>query len=322
MADRPGALEVAQQWLAAHSKSKHTHRKYEAQLQQFCEWASLAQTDLTTATSELVEGYLQDVARGKATLSVRNPGAPRSDGTVAVVRSVLRTLFDELVQAGLRPDNPVRNVRGTKAVAPSAASLSAEGVRWLEVRRAIIERAEARGLPRDPLWRAITVAELGSWCGLRRSELAAGRMCDLISLHQGWWIRVPRFGTGNPDLIEVPPPAMKAICAYRVSRGLVVFPAGSEEAVPLISRQTSEQPVNPWTVANALSELHLAEVLPEGSRPPSIVMLRRNVATEAIRAKIASHQLARHLRSSRLVDQVSALEAVDSIAPLLGRLAA
>jgi len=312
--------------LESHGNSKHTRRKYDAQLQQLCEWAILKEIDLISVTTNQIEEYLGDLARGQTTPSVRNPGVVRSQSTLLIARSVLCSLFEHLVEAGLRIDNPARRSALPKIDSPAAdLNITAQVpgmLRWLDVRQAVIDHAKARSDDRDPLLRAIAVAELASWSGLRRSELAAGTMGDFVSLDNRWWIKVRRFGSGQRDLIEVPQPAMDAVLAYRSSRGLSPLPEDSEHQMPLISRVRSEQAVNAWTVANSLNCLLVEGVVPADAKAPAIVVLRRAVATEALKADIATHQLARHLRSRKLVDQVAAqLEAVP-LSDALRRLAA
>ncbi len=310
MADQSSPVEVAQQWLDSHRTSRNTWRTYDAQLQQLCEWAFLKESDLVKLTAAQVEQYLVDLARGQATLSVRNPGVQRSESTLLVARSALRSLFDALMRAGVRPDNPARwavlprTERRTDG--PKDQGPADNAVRWLDVRQTVIHHAGANCTGRHPLYRAIAIAELASWSGLRRSELAGGTMGDFVSLHHRWWIRVRRFGSGDEELVEVAKPAMDAVRAYRTSRGLPNLPVAGEKNVPLISRAGAEHPVNAWTVAHSLGDLLLKGLVPVNAKAPAIVVLRRAVATEALKAKIAAHQLARHLRSRRLVDQVAA----------------
>jgi len=306
MSSSAGPLEIAQLWLQQHAKSTHTNRKYDAQFQQFCEWALLKGCTLETVQVRDIDEYLHDVANGRASARSQSTGIARSNATVQVARSVLRSLFDALIQGGIRTDNPAR--LAALPSRPHAAQIPRHEptVSWLETRKQIIAHARTSLRKRVSLWRAIAIAELATWSGLRRSELAAGSMADLIQIESRWWIQVRRFGDGATDLVEVPPAAMEAVTAYRTSRGLSSNPTRTETNVPLISSLHTERSVDPWTIAHSLSQLAIEEVLPRNARLQTIVAMRRTLASEAIKARLSADDVAHHLRSRRVVDQVSA----------------
>lgn len=326
MARGPGELAATQRWLEAHSASPHTRRKYEAQLQQLCEWLFLHDRTLTSAQTADLQAYLTDLARGELS-SIEGPKTSRSRATVLQTRSVVSSLFDFLVREGFSRTNPIS---GTAAPAVNDVLEPVErsrerppAVRWLDIRAGVIKRAREDETPRSPLRRALAIAELASWSGLRRSELAAATMSAFVKMHRKWWIRVPRFGRGDTDLVEVPKPVMNAVTLYRLCRDLPEFPSADEQSVPLIARLRSETPVNAWSIANALQDLlprAQGDVRP--SDAPTIVTLRREVASEALKAKITAHQLAHHMRSRTLVDQVGRELAWTAVGPALERLAA
>lgn len=326
MARTTGAFAATQRWLDAHSGSAHTRRKYDAQLQQLCEWLFLHDRTLANVQTADLQVYLTDLARGELS-SVEGQKTLRSRATIIQTRSVVSSLFEFLVREGFRRTNPVSGTATPMAhevLEPVRHStLRPPAVRWLDIRADVIGRARRDEIPRSPLRRALAVAELASWAGLRRSELAVATMDQFVQMHRQWWICVARFGRGDTDLVEVPKPAMEAVSLYRLCRDLPDLPSASERGVPLIARLRSETPVNAWSVANALQDLlpdAQGEVNTSGA--PTIIALRREVASEALKAKIAAHQLARHMRSRTLVDQVGVELSRDAVAPALERLAA
>lgn len=326
MAKRFKGLVAAQKWLTSHSGSVHTRRKYESQLQQFCEWLILRDLDFQSVSVANVEQYLLDYASGE----VRIIGArkTRSHRTLVHTRSVLSSLFDELEREEVRRSNPVRMAKLPLTSPVQGAELQDAAdqqsrLKWMEVRAEIIERARIDTTPRSPLRRAVAIAEMATWVGLRCSEMEVTTMADFQRKAGQWWLKVPRYGHGAEDEIEVPLAAMEAITLYRTSRGLTPLPGTRETSVPLVARLTSEVRVDAWTIGNALKDL-LSGLQGDGQdkRQPTIVALRREVAYMALKAKVSDHQLARHLRSKSLVDEVSRNLQGESIVPTLQRLAA
>lgn len=317
-------LAAARRWLLAHANSPHTRRKYDAQLQQLCEWLLVRGSGLAQASSADLQAYLTDFAAGALSNSKRS--APLSRASVTQARSVICSLFDSLVREGVRATNPAWATHLPSTAEPAAAPTLPAGssglLRWLDVRVEVLERARADATPRGSLRRAVVIAELASWSGLRRSELAAATMDDFVQMNRRWWIRMARFGHGDIDMVEVPQPAMQALSLYRACRGLAGLPAAHEGGVPLIVSTRSEQPVRPWTIAHALKELAATPNRMAAKSVPAIVALRREVASEALKARIVTHQLARHLRSKRLIDQVARALAPEPIAEDLERLVA
>lgn len=326
MAKRFRGLVAAQKWLDSHSGSAHTRRKYESQLQQFCEWLILRDMDFQSIDVADVEQYLYDYAAGE--VRVNGARKTRSRGTLAHTRSVLNSLFDELEREQVRRNNPVRMaklpltppVQGTELLDEAAQR---SRLKWMEVRTEVIERARVDTAPRSALRRAVAIAEMATWIGLRCSEMEVATMADFQRRSGQWWLKVPRYGHGAEDEIEVSLAAMEAIALYRTSRGLTPQPGARETSVPLIARLTSEVRVDAWTIGNALKDLLSGlQGDEQDKRQLTVVALRREIAYRALKAKVSDHQLARHLRSKSLVNEVSRNLQDESIVPSLQRLAA
>lgn len=304
MSQFEGALRAAQDWLQGYASSPHTQRKYESQLQQFCEWMLVRGYNFEIVDTAEVEQYLADIAQGRAVVDVRDAGRPRSQRTLDLTRSVLRSLFHELVRQGHCRYNPVDFVTRAKAE-PNGNHGPAPGLpAWLAVRESMLMRARADGTPRSALRRALAVAELAYWAGLRRSELAAAVMGDFLHIDKAWCLNLRRFGRGREDLVEVPMPAMDSLAEYRASRGLSRWPQPSENTVPLIARLRSEQPVEPWTIANTLKQLVTSAGAGAQAKPPAILDLRKELVAVALEAQVPPQDLARHVRSRNVVLQL------------------
>lgn len=322
MPTQVGPLNVAQAWLRKHSTSPHTKRKYEAQFQQFCEWLFLGGQDLLSVESGGLEEYFVQLAQGTLQASENVPPRARSPRTVQLSRSVLRSLFRELVAAGLRASNPM------DFVAPPAARPTAEpkplesSNDWIYRRQRFVDEATSQ---RDSIamLRALVVAEVAYWLGLRRSEIASAAMADFLARETGWVMKVRRFGSGNTDLIEVPDHVMRIVAEYRLARALEADPKTSEHDVPLIARLKSEKFVNSWTVANSLLLLEdNANDFSTRKRRQSIIVLRRELIQRSLEASIAGRKLSRHLRSAYAVQEVERTLLGGSLVADLERLAA
>jgi len=298
-----GPMEATQRWLQAH-RSTHTQRKYDSVIQQFCEWCLLHGRSLLDAQVCDVEEYLNDLQEGRLDARERSAGVPRAAGTMLLALSVLRSLFECLIEHGLRSSNPARQAAWTAKSSriPERQRESQTQLNWLEIREHVIAQARSSTRERDPLWRAIVIAEFATWAGLRRSELAAAAMGDFVLKQSRWKIRVHRFGHDKTEEIDLPSVTMEALGSYRASRGLPVRPLRAEIHVPLIARVRTERGVNSWTVANALARLALA--FPEAAEgsPPSIVAMRRAAAARALQAHVPQSDIGRHLRSRRIFE--------------------
>jgi site-specific recombinase XerD len=321
MASKGSSLEAAQRWVESHASSKHTCRKYESQLQQLCEWLLVRELDLVSVMPEQIAAYLVDVGAGRANSLAVNP-SPRSARTVTQTRSILRSLFKSLVLAGHRPSNPIDYLAALKVPDPVQQQNEPGPARWADIRSAVLLRTPSSRGERNAMVRAVAIAELAYWVGLRRSEMASCFMSDFVKGRSTWRLRVLRFGRGAPDILYVPSPAMRALSRYRMDRGLAAWPSAIEKDVPMISRLRSERPVDAWTVANALRTLDVDLSEPMGAIP-SMGDLRRELVVNALRVNaVPPHQLAAHIRSRQLVNEISDTLPLRSAGEALERLAA
>ncbi|MES2282510.1 MAG: hypothetical protein V4542_13945 [Pseudomonadota bacterium] len=322
MSMQSGPLNVAQAWLRKHSASPHTKRKYEAQFQQFCEWLFLGEQDLLSVQSSDLEGYFTQLAQGTLHLGGNVPPQVRLPRTVQLSRSVLRSLFRELVASGLRASNPMDFVASPAILSAAVAKPIESSNDWIYRRQRFVDEL---ALQREPIakLRALVVAEVAYWLGLRRSEIASAAMADFLVHDTGWAMKVRRFGSGDTDVIEVPDHVMRIVVEYRLARNLEANPQANENDVPLISRLKSERFVNPWTVANSLL---LLEDNPNGFAPKkkreSISVLKRELIQRSLEASISGGTLSKHLRSEYAVQQVERTLPQRSLVSELERLAA
>ena len=322
MPTQAGPLHVAQAWLHKHSTSAHTKRKYEAQFQQFCEWLFLGEQDLLSVESGDLEEYFVQVAQGTLQSSENMLPQARSPRTVQLSRSVLRSLFRELVASGLRAPNPMDFV-APPVTRPMAEPKQLESSNdWIYRRQRLVDEATSHHDSIAKL-RAVVIAEVAYWLGLRRSEIASAAMADFVVRDTGWVMKVRRFGSGETNLIEVPDHVMRIVVEYRLARDLEADPKTSEHDVPLIARLKSEKFVNPWTVANSLLLLEEgANDLSTKKRRQSIAVLRRELIQRSLEASISGGKLSKHLRSAYAVQQVERTLPSNSVIADLERLAA
>jgi len=320
MPSMQGALSAADEWVKGRAASPHTERKYRAELQQFCEWMLVRGHDFAGVTTREIDQYLSAVALGQAALDAPHPGRPRTQRTVTLTRSVLKSLFQELHRRGHCTDNPVDLAAHTQSPAPPGQTPRADLLGWAAVRPTMLARAAADSNPRNPLLRAVAIADLAYWAGLRRSELACAVMGDLVAADGTWWLSLRRFARGPADRIEVPPPAMQTLGLYRRGRGLGNFPESNERTVPLIARLRSEHPVQAWAIANALTQLRAAAPA-TNTKLPAIVDLRKELVARALDAKIDAQALAQHVRSKGAVEQLMKRMGANPIGAKLAELA-
>ena len=291
------AERVAQAWLNRHRAVFQTHRAYAREYRRLFDWSLARSTAPHECTSDEIDAYFVDYAAGKLPSRALPPeGPPKlpSAGTVERARSILRHLFWDFIAEGLIDRNPlvVPHKRSRSKLAPSESvvvpSWRIERGRWLR---------EMNVVPndRDPVVRAIAIAELAYWTGLRSSELAAARMADVQAVSNASEISVHRFGGATIENVVLPQPAFKALEWYRQSRGLPPQPTQSEVDVPLIARLRSELPVTAWTVRQALNALQMHKEERKQVLAPRD--LRNELVATALDNGIPADEIAAHARS-------------------------
>lgn len=306
------SVEVLMEWLGQYADVPHTYRAYYREFERLQTWFLLEELDFLTADTNDLTRYLDEFAAG-----LLHPGgdgerepARRGERTVACTRNALNRMFAALAAAGVRLDNPAVSLPRLHSVAPEKIDvrqthLAAE--RWREIRQAWNRLSEPEYGRRDPLWRAIVVAEWSYWTALHRSELASARMSDLRQTVDGWQIVVCRFGQRDAvDVVYVPPPAMDALLRYRISRGLQPAPQLHEADTPLIAKLRSDEAVTPWTIGQILRDaVRLAKIefmQTAATCELSNRALRRYLIVDGLQNNIPYHDLTTHVRSRYAVD--------------------
>lgn len=321
---KASGFKTSQVWLDKHSSSPHTRRKYEAQFELLHTWlVSVNKTLISVQAPDLAQ-YLGQLAQGTLTLGNSDVPKARSIKTVALTRSILRSLFAELVRSGLRRTNPIDLLPRiqTAIVAANDSLISLRTNNWIQHRSRLLETVTFDSKNRMALLRAIVIAELAYWVGLKRSEIAIARMGDFVLVKGAWSLRVKRFGTREVETIEVPQPAMQVISQYRLYRDLSASPTSAEVDIPVVSRLKSEKPLDPWTVANALHILDIQTNEGKEAVKTTIISLRRTLVVQALDANVSPLSLARHLRSKYAVTQMDSGRVTEPIHTALERLAA
>lgn len=181
--------------VAARTGSTRTPDEYERYVRRFL---ALLPSPLAAQTAHL---HAYAYAPGP---SGRTPSA----STVTVRLSALRSFYDFLRRAGMRPDNPADDVVRPKAAAPIPRGMSAD-----ELRRLLDVLPDADNGRRD---RAIIVTAVLT--GLRRREVLGLTRGQLDFRGDGVFFVIRAKG-GVMRHRELPPPAVAAIAAYWASRG-------------------------------------------------------------------------------------------------------
>ena len=262
--------------------------------------------DLLSVEASDLNEYLSQLAQGTLHLGEEPFEKPRLPRTVALTCSVLRSLFKEIVIAELRDSNPMDFVKKpTEETTKNEIEVSTSSNDWAYRRKLFVDTKTLRKDGNIALLRAVVIAELAFWVGLRRSEIATASMADFSLQESGWVIRVKRFGRQQVEFVEVPEPAMNAIFEYRIARNLNAPPNSSELEVPLVARLKSEKFIDPWTVANSLALLDkVADEFSLERKGRTIVALRRELIHRSLEASVTTRSLSKHVRSGYAVRKI------------------
>lgn len=327
-ANQSGA-RILYEWLQQYEGAENTYRAYHREFERLQIWLLLDEKDFHNVATEDLIRYLEELAGGL--LSPSNLEKPHrlSNRTLSQARSVLVRMFAILQSEGLRGDNPARRLEvpaSTPATPADFIQTRMASERWREVRQVWVEQPEPEKGGRDPLARIVLVAEWSYWTALRRSELAALNMADIVRSDNEWQVAVPRFGRGKAvDLVHVPAPALDALRRYRVSRALPPLPNISEVDVPLIAQLRSEIPVEPWTIGHILREA--SRLATREHRQPaeqcalSNRELRRYLVADGLAKRIPYPDLSAHVRSRYTVGAMADASVESTIPASLALLA-
>jgi len=186
-------------WLAQVAKrtgSKRTPTEYAAYVRRFMETVP----DPAAATAAHAHAFAY--APGPT-------GKEPSASTVTVRLAALRSWFDFVRRAGLRPDNPCDDVRRPRASAPTPNGLTAD-----ELRQLLDALPEGDRGRRD---RAIIITAVLT--GLRRTEVLSMTRGSLDLRGDVAFYRIRAKG-GSERHRELPRPVLDAIRAYWAGRGV------------------------------------------------------------------------------------------------------
>ena len=236
LASAPNWEPALAAWLAqvrTRTGSERTPKEYAAYVQRFME----AVPDPRTASTASVGAYAY--APGA---SGREPSA----STVVVRLAALRSWFDFLRRAGLRPDNPVDDVRRPRANAPTPRGLTAD-----ELRRLLDVLPEGDRGRRD---RAIIITAVLT--GLRRTEVLSLTRGSL-DLRGDVAYYTARTKGGIERHREMPPPALEAIRAYWLGRGIRLETMDPAEPLFPITHQGFAAALKKYGALAGLPDIHV-----------------------------------------------------------------
>lgn len=260
------ALEAdyVRSWIEARSGSIKTTMSYYAEARRLLMWTmAIAGKPLRDLSREDLYSYRDFLLApdpgwiGPRTLSIYSDGTVNSQwrpfekaltpAYVLHVHSVLRSLFDHLVERGYRNNNPLHAARGAKAppahhrrrIAAATTSTALHIDQW----HAVLEAIEA--LPRDTrdqinyYERSRFLMRLFYHLGARAGELVRRTMSDFRQHDNGsWYWQVTRHG--NVEHVDVNDDMLDALKKYRQHLELEPFPAPTDRT-PLILSLTGRK---------------------------------------------------------------------------------
>jgi site-specific recombinase XerD len=251
-----GDRGAIQAWLALRTPGSHTWRAYRKEAERLLLWVVLVRgkslSSLDTADCAAYRAFLS--APGADWTGPRNaprcsagwrpfegPLSPRSASTAV---GIVRALFSWLVKTGHVTRNPWLDVS-----APVSAPAAAPALHALEPSQgAALQAWLDSQAPSPALQRLRFVVCLGRQTGLRLSELAAARagwlrQQTLVDGASAWCLQVPGTG-GRWRAVPLPAPAVAALRAYLLSRGLSPDLHALPPGLPLIARLDGRLPLS------------------------------------------------------------------------------
>jgi site-specific recombinase XerD len=256
----------------------------------FCDGRGVA---AEAATREHIAGYVRDLRtrpspRGGA-VRVLNSGAGLANATLQLYLTAVRLFYDHLVEAGLRPDNPVGRGRYTPGKRFGATS-----------ERGLIPRYRTLPwIPDDTHWRAVVEAArdeplrnrfmlaLAYDAALRREELCRLETGDVDPAARLLHLRAERTKGRRDRVVPYSAPTGDLYGAYLGERRALSRARG-----PLFlseSRRNRAQPVSVWTWTDVVARVAARAGVPRFTTHT----LRHLCLTDLARAGWDLHEIAR-----------------------------
>lgn len=275
--DDAKALEM---WIKARAnRSTNTEDAYKRQADRLLNWMAWKGIKIRLLSVSDAMDYLQhlsdppgDWIRVAAAGSTRDSSHRRQDGPLSLrsltyARTVAVQMFGYLLDSGYIPVNVFKLTPRPSTVAPRMQDrhldLPAWEFLWDHVTVTMPAELEARhheGKAEGDLARATAIRDrwllaLLYHTGMRKSEVAQGRMSDFIKENSAWLLRVVGKGT-KVRLITCNSVMIDELRRYRTGLGLTPLPTPSEQR-PLIQNLRHHQPrsVTPRAIGLAIEEI-------------------------------------------------------------------
>ncbi|MEA5098491.1 MAG: hypothetical protein VB032_08155 [Burkholderiaceae bacterium] len=314
------ALEIIYYWLEQHATCRNTYRAYFREFERLQLWLLSEDCNFTNVTSQQLSTFFSELAAGKLSVGIGKTRKTKrlTNRTVYHTKGVLFRMFEVLRLSSLRDDNPIANVAidfPNETPELSFSKLKSATEKWHEIRKAWLARPNSDYGSRDPIERALAIAEISYWTAMQRRELAVAVMSDLKCVDGNWEITIRGTRKKREESLHFPHPAMEALKRYRISRGLSPTPNETERHVPLISRLKSEKAVDPWTITYALSKAFQQTIGSPSKNQAQISLtpraLRHYLIADGLSCDVSTQHLLSHTRSPHTLHTIVA-ESIDS----------
>jgi site-specific recombinase XerD len=299
--------EAIQAWLRLRVEGTHTWRAYRKEAERFLLWAVIQRRKpLSSLDGDDCVSYRDFLASpGPEWTGPRNARrwseawrpfeGPLSVRSQSVAITIVRSLCEWLVRRHYLDSNPWDDVPN-RPDAPSMPRLRAFSQKqWRQVQDWI--NAEAGETPSPALIRLKFVLEFAYMTGMRLAELASAELGWLRheQLDDGEWVwSIMVLGKRKKwREVPLPDPAVEALRAYLLSRGLEPDLLANDPKTPLIARLGEESPLSAARIYEVLAagfERCAAHVLRTDGRAAEQI---RAASTHWLRHTYGSHSAAR-----------------------------
>tara|TARA_B100000686_G_C16782580_1_gene972963 strand:- start:167 stop:1144 length:978 start_codon:yes stop_codon:yes gene_type:complete len=255
--------------VAERGAAKNTRDAYERDILDFNKYLKEDETKLEDATTEDIEGYLEELAERN---HAKNTGPKTAVRTIARRISALRQFYGFLLSEGKREDDPTSSIESPKQTRTLPKVLTEDEVSTL---------IKVAGEPGGPeAVRLVALLEILYATGLRVSELV-GLPTSAIG-QDSRFLKVKGKG-GRERIAPMSDPARKALKQYMDVRKRFLAPGEKEEenAWMFPSRTSQSGHLTRQRFAQLLKELARNADMPEGKVSPHV--LRHAFATHLLK---------------------------------------
>ncbi len=243
--DANNDLQAIQTWLLEFTHSPQTQRTYRKEAERLLLWAiiakqkpfsSLSRDDLRDYQLFLADPQPQQnwcgLRRPRINPSWRPFTGPLSQDSIAQAISIINALFNYLVEAGYLSGNPLglmrRKLAKRQPRKDKVTERYLEKKCWDAVLHYIEDLPKEKRREQQQYERIHYLFYLLYLLGLRVSEVANAKMCDIKQIRGRWWIKITGKGQKTHQ-IPINECFLKALIRYREFYDLPRLPTQDEE---------------------------------------------------------------------------------------------